>query len=43
MFHYLTNSKIQKTKNGIEVYFIYLKIHIDIHRGLATVQSTLEP
>ena len=36
MFHYLINSKIPKTTNGIEGYFSHLKNHLDIHRGLTT-------
>lgn len=36
MFHYLTNSSIPKTTNGIEGYFGHLKNHLDIHRGLTT-------
>ncbi|MBK7761907.1 MAG: transposase [Bacteroidetes bacterium] len=34
MFHYLMNSKIPKTTNGIEGYFSHLKNHLDLHRGL---------
>jgi hypothetical protein len=34
MFHYLTNSKIPSTTNGIEGFFSHLKNHLDIHRGL---------
>lgn len=34
MFHYLDNSKIPKTTNGIESYFGHLKNHLDLHRGL---------
>lgn len=34
MFHYLSNSAIPKTTNGIEGYFSHLKNHLDIHRGL---------
>lgn len=36
MFHYLQNSNIPKTTNGIEGYFSHLKNHLDIHRGLTT-------
>lgn len=36
MFHYLKNSNIPKTTNGIEGYFSHLKNHLDIHRGLTT-------
>lgn len=34
MFHYLQNSKIPHTTNGIEGYFSHLKNHLDLHRGL---------
>lgn len=34
MFHYLQNSKIPNTTNGIEGYFSHLKNHLDLHRGL---------
>jgi hypothetical protein len=34
MFHYLNNSKIPSTTNGIEGFFSHLKNHVDIHRGL---------
>jgi hypothetical protein len=34
MFHYLNNSKIPSTTNGIEGFFSHLKNHLDIHRGL---------
>jgi len=34
MFHYLRNSNIPKTTNGIEGYFSHLKNHLDLHRGL---------
>jgi len=34
MFHYLGNSKIPSTTNGIEGFFSHLKNHLDIHRGL---------
>lgn len=34
MFHYLQNSNIPKTTNGIEGYFSHLKNHLDLHRGL---------
>lgn len=36
MFHYLKNSNIPKTTNGIEGCFSHLKNHLDIHRGLTT-------
>lgn len=36
MFHYLQNSKIPATTNGIEGYFGHLKNHLDLHRGLST-------
>lgn len=36
MFHYLQNSAIPKTTNGIEGYFSHLKNHLDLHRGLTT-------
>lgn len=35
MFHYLQNSKIPATTNGIEGYFGHLKNHLDLHRGLS--------
>lgn len=35
MFHYLDNSKIPKTTNGLESFFGHLKSHITIHRGLS--------
>ena len=35
MFHYLHNSKIPATTNGIEGYFGHLKNHLDLHRGLS--------
>ena len=34
MFHYLENSRIPHTTNGIEGFFGHLKNHLDIHRGL---------
>ena len=34
MFHYLTDSKIPSTTNGIEGFFSHLKNHLDLHRGL---------
>ncbi len=34
MFHYLTNSKIPSTTNGIEGFFSHLKNHLDLHRGM---------
>jgi transposase-like protein len=36
MFHYLKNSNIPRTTNGIEGFFSHLKNHLDIHRGLTT-------
>lgn len=36
MFHYLQNTNIPKTTNGIEGFFSHLKNHLDIHRGLTT-------
>jgi hypothetical protein len=35
MFHYLNNSNIPKTTNGIEGFFGHLKNHLDLHRGLS--------
>lgn len=35
MFHYLDNSKIPKTTNGLESFFGHLKSHITVHRGLS--------
>jgi hypothetical protein len=34
MFHYLSNSNIPSTTNGIEGFFSHLKNHLDLHRGL---------
>jgi len=34
MFHYINNSLIPATNNGIEGYFSHLKNHLDLHRGL---------
>ncbi len=34
MFHYLADSKIPSTTNGIEGFFSHLKNHLDLHRGL---------
>lgn len=34
MFHYLSDSKIPYTTNGIEGFFSHLKNHLDLHRGL---------
>ncbi|MFC1612802.1 hypothetical protein ACFL23_00540 [Patescibacteria group bacterium] len=34
MFHYLENSKIPKSTNGLETKFSYLKNNLKIHRGL---------
>lgn len=36
MFHYLVNSKIPSTTNGIEGFFSHLKNHLDLHRGLTS-------
>jgi hypothetical protein len=36
MFHYLSNSKIPSTTNGIEGFFSHLKNHLNIHRGLTS-------
>ena len=36
MFHFLSNSQIPATTNGIEGYFSHLKNHLDLHRGLTT-------
>lgn len=35
MFHYLDNSNIPKTTNGLESFFGHLKQNISIHRGLS--------
>ena len=35
MFHYLDNSNIQKSSNGLESQFSYLKNTLKIHRGLS--------
>ena len=35
MFHYLDNSNIQKSTNGLESQFSYLKNILKIHRGLS--------
>ena len=35
MFHYLDNSSIQKSSNGLESQFSYLKNTLKIHRGLS--------
>jgi hypothetical protein len=40
MFHYLDNSNIPNTTNGIEGFFSHLKNHLDLHRGL-TVQHRI--
>jgi len=37
MFHYLQNNKIPNTTNGIEGFFSHLKNHLDLHRGLTTI------
>ena len=34
MFHYLDNSEIPKSTNGLESRFSYLKNNLAIHRGL---------
>jgi transposase-like protein len=35
MFHFLDDSAIPKTTNGIEGFFSHLKNHLDVHRGLS--------
>lgn len=35
MFHYLDNSSIPKSTNGLESFFGHLKSHITVHRGLS--------
>ncbi|MFH1522549.1 MAG: transposase, partial [Patescibacteria group bacterium] len=35
MFHYLDNPNIQKSSNGLESQFSYLKNNLKIHRGLS--------
>jgi len=35
MFHYLDNSRIPKSTNGLESFFGHLKQNISIHRGLS--------
>ena len=40
MFHYLSNSKIPRTTNGIEGFFSHLKNHLDLHRGLTIKNRT---
>jgi len=37
MFHYIQNNKIPCTTNGFEGFFSHLKNHLDLHRGLTTV------
>lgn len=34
MFHYLDDTAIPNTTNGIEGFFSHLKNHLDLHRGL---------
>lgn len=34
MFHYLKDSKIPKSTNGLESFFGHLKSHLLLHRGL---------
>lgn len=41
MFHYLNNSQIPATTNGIEGFFSHLKNHLDLHRGL-TVKHRID-
>ena len=41
MFHYLSNTKIPPTTNGIEGFFSHLKNHLDLHRGL-TLQHRID-
>lgn len=36
MFHYLDNSNIPPTTNGLESFFGHLKGHLSIHRGLSS-------
>lgn len=36
MFHYLYNSRIPKSTNGLESFFGHLKGHVNIHRGLSS-------
>lgn len=40
MFHYLNNSYIPHTTNGIEGFWGHLKNHLDLHRGL-TLQNRI--
>ena len=35
MFHYLDNSRIPKSTNGLESFFGHLKSHVTLHRGLS--------
>ena len=35
MFHYLDNSNIPKSTNGLESFFGHLKGHLNVHRGLS--------
>jgi len=35
MFHYLDNSDIPKSTNGLEAKFSYFKLNLNIHRGLS--------
>jgi hypothetical protein len=35
MFHYLDNSAIPKSTNGLESFFGHLKTHVTLHRGLS--------
>jgi len=41
MFHYLSDTKIPSTTNGIEGFFSHLKNHLDLHRGL-TLQHRID-
>lgn len=35
MFHYVENSRIPKSTNGLESFFGHLKNNLNIHRGLS--------
>jgi hypothetical protein len=34
MFHFIKNSNIPKSTNGIDSYFVHLKLNLNVHRGL---------
>jgi hypothetical protein len=34
MFHFIKNSNIPKSTNGIDSYFGHLKLNLNVHRGL---------